>query len=614
MSKSKISASEIEIIDEQQNNDNVKLDDFFDDLNIPNNNNDTLIISNSNGKIRISNLQAQADYSVKKTAKKNCNGQEVFKKETTINDEKLGDTCLEIFQNSNISNLFNMDEIKQNAIIQTEKLFKQHNLIIKPENTLKENNLIKKKKNIAIVQYIKRQIEKKANKTYSVDYNKFIEMTGIKSAKRIGFALKLLDEIQERNFFEWNEEVLDQNLNIVHHLVKISIIPEIRLVLDEEVGSLKNEDGEYLYDSISSYRKAKIKNKAKHIKKITFRINPIYLSNILGLEKDYTEPNRKERNKFNSSYAFRLDTLLRSIEKVQNNPNIAFFSFQKIQKKFGTQYENYKNFKARVLVPAINDINLYTNINVTLKEERVAGEKSNLKYIRFIIERNNDKETDKRYGIDKVAFYIASRIFYFTNSQINSFMAFAKSIENQIKNTLDALTIYANKNLEVWKEESKKAYETEEKLLKLMEENKIFIDQHNLVYDYKRMTIVKKNDKEENDLKIKILKLNEKKITNPVESILYLNELLKTGYSERADIFDFCPFEIYSKNSTETHKINNMLDYQKFENTIIEYIKDKKLNYFKFENEDIADIFYKHIYRGTFRQLDNEVTSLIMKL
>lgn len=559
----------------------------------------------ANGKFRISNKQAQADYTLVKTYK-NVNGATVYKKSATTNDEKIADTCVEIFQNSNIESMIDIKNIKKETMEEVDKLFIDKNIIIDENSPIKDVELIKKKKKIAFNQMVKSKIEKSVKLEYSIDYQQFIERTGIKSMHRVGDALKILDGMQNKNFYQWNEERLDENLNIVNNIVKIAVVPEIRLELDHEIGGKTDVFGNKLYNSIADFINAPIKNKSKYIKKITFKLNPSYLSNILGLERDYSEPDRKQRINFKSSYSFRLDTLLRSIEKIQNYQNLTHFTFAELQKKFGTQYKLYKHFKARVLEPAVEDINNYTNLTVQMIETREAGERSELKYVKFVIGRkSNILIENNRYGINSVAYYISSRLFYFKNNGIRNLLAYARKLEEEIKDTLD-ISIYDTKSLFEWKEEAQKAYQIEIELLNIVEKNKLFISQNRLKYDDKRMCLVSIEYDEEENIKesIKILTYKDKKVTNPMESIDYLKDLLSTGYSERVDIFDYLPFEIANTSSMGWVKINSMIDYQKHENTIIDYMNKKKLDHFRFENQDIADLFYKHVYRGTFRQLD----------
>lgn len=178
------------------------------------------------GKIRISNRQAQADYSVVKTEKRSKNGNTTYyKKSTTVNDEKIADTCIEIFQNSNVDKMLGLDEMKEETVNQVLALFEKKGIVITDNTTNKEELLIKRKREVAYEQLLKRKIEKVASCEYQVDFDQFIEMTGIKTAQqRIGEALKVLDGVQSKNFFEWSEERLDKDFNIVRDIVKIGLM------------------------------------------------------------------------------------------------------------------------------------------------------------------------------------------------------------------------------------------------------------------------------------------------------------------------------------------------------------------------------------------------------
>ncbi|WP_121628933.1 hypothetical protein [Poseidonibacter antarcticus] len=72
------------------------------------------------------------------------------------------------------------------------------------------------------------------------------------------------------------------------------------------------------FSTIREYAESNIPNKRKHIKNIRFDISKSFLSSVLGLGRDYSITDRKNRINFESSYTYRLDTLVRSIEKVQH--------------------------------------------------------------------------------------------------------------------------------------------------------------------------------------------------------------------------------------------------------------------------------------------------------
>ncbi|WP_121628932.1 hypothetical protein [Poseidonibacter antarcticus] len=61
-------------------------------------------------------------------------------------------------------------------------------------------------------------------------------MTGVKSASRIRFTLKMLNEVQNKATYEYKQpEINDDFSEITYELAKVSIIPKISLILDEEI-------------------------------------------------------------------------------------------------------------------------------------------------------------------------------------------------------------------------------------------------------------------------------------------------------------------------------------------------------------------------------------------
>ena len=87
-------------------------------------------------------------------------------------------------------------------------------MIIDDVKTKKEIKEIEKKQEIAIGQYIRNYIENNLDLTFEVDFDKFVTMTGIKSANRIGIALKMLDEVQNKSSYEWRQPVINDDLII----------------------------------------------------------------------------------------------------------------------------------------------------------------------------------------------------------------------------------------------------------------------------------------------------------------------------------------------------------------------------------------------------------------
>ena len=567
--------------------------------------------NNDFGIIKFPRNQAQADYKISKKKIIRKDGTVFYKKTTTTNDEKISDACIQIFQQSNLAKDFDYDILRTKAENELHPKFKNYNLIVDENKTKKDIKEIEKKQEIAIGQYIRNYIENNLDLTFEVDFNKFIDMTGIKSASRVGNALKMLDEVQNKSSYEWRQPIINEDFSEINYeLVKVSTIPMITLILDEEMGEK--------FETIGEYANSDIKNKKAHIKGIKFDINKSYLSSVLGLGRDYTSTNRKDRNNFSSSYSYRLDILIRSIEKVQHIPSFNRFTFEQIQKKFGTQFKEYRDFKRRVLNPAIKDINEYTLLNVELIEHRENNARNKeLDALSFRIFRKISDDKNTKFGIEKTAYYIASRLFYFTNQKIDNLLGFAKHVEKSF-NSLD-LVLYDNKYINEWRIECEKAIEAENELIKFVDSNRKVMTSLGLIYDDKRMCIVKQSyinedgDEHSNiQSKISLITTANYRVENPMTSLLYLNDVVEQEGSATVAIVDYLPFSI--ANSTGWVEIKDVKDYLKYEETIKTYIIDKKINYFKFEVDIFEEIFHTNIMRGNFKEINEEFRNMLNKI
>lgn len=561
------------------------------------------------GVIKFPRSQAQADYKITKKKVVRKDGTFFYKKTTTTNDEKIADACVQIFQKSSLATEFDYDVLRDKAEKNLNPKFVEHNLIAVPEMTSKQKQEIEKKREIAISQFIRNHIENNLDLTFEVDFDKFVDMTGIKSAQRIGNALKMLEEVQTKASYEYKTPIISDDFSTIEYeLTKVSTIPRISLILDEEMGEK--------YNTIGEYAESDVKNKKKHIRGIKFDINKSYLSSVLGLGRDYTSTDRKDRNNFNSSYSYRLDILLKSIEKVQHIPKFNRFTFDEIQKKFGTQFKDYRNFKRRVLVPAMNDINEYTNLNVELIEYRESKE---IETISFKISRKLAYDKKTKFGVDTTAFYIASRLFYFTKQKIDNLLAFAKHIEKSF-NSLD-LVMYDNKYISEWKVETDRAIEAELEIINFIDNHEKLLKQKGIIYDEKRMCIVEKYvesaDPENFDYtpveKIKLIVTPDYKITDPITSLQYLYEIIKTEGETITSIVDYLPFEIAV--STGWKRIDTITDYVKYEENIKFLIYEKKVEYFRFDKNAMLDeLFFTNIMRGNFKEINTDFRNMVRKL
>lgn len=564
---------------------------------------------NSNlGTIKFPRSQAQADYKISKKKIVRKDGTVFYKKTTTTNDEKISDACIQIFQQSSLSKEFDYNDLREKAEETLFPKFEENDLVVSNSKTKKQNKEVEKKQEIAISQYIRNYIENNLDLTFEVDFDKFVDMTGIKSAQRVGNALKMLEEVQTKASYEYKTPIISEDFKTIEYeLTKVSTIPRISLILDEEMGEK--------YNTISEYAQSDVRNKKKHIRGIKFDINKSYLSSVLGLGRDYTSTNRKDRNKFNSSYSYRLDILLKSIEKVQYIDKYNFFTFEEIQKKFGTQYEEYRSFKRNVLTPAIKDINDYTDLMVELIEHRSSREVDG---ISFKISRKLANDGKTKFGIDKTAFYIASRLYYFTNQKIDDLLAFAKHIEKSFNNSLD-LVMYENKYLQEWRVESEEASKAEIEIVNFMEEHKKLMKERGLYYDEKRMCIVEKYIQVEDEdgnrdpqERIRIITTSDYRVENPMTSLQYLHKVLSKEGDYTTSVIDYIPFSIALSDGWV--KIDTAKEYLRHKDTILMFIYEKKLNYFKFESDMLEELFLTNIVRSNFKEISEDFMNMVRKL
>lgn len=590
-------------------------DTDFKDNKIKDTNNSTsseLDLSNKDvlGFIRYPRNQAQADFIIPKRKIDLGDGKFVYKKITTIADEKIADACIQTFQQSNLSKNFDYKEMRILAENKLDDRFKKYNMIVSEKNSDDENNKIKKNREVAIAQEIREYIANEIKTTYVVDFDRFISMTGIKTAEqRIGNALKMLTEVQDKAFYEYKEEIISEDFSTIEFKLKrVPTIPSIGLVLDREMGSK--------YNTYTEFVNSDVKNKRKHIRGIEFDINKSYLSAILALGKDYVSVSRKFRDNFSSSYSFRLHTLLKSIEKVQHMDTYNKFDFHSIQKKFGTSFKDYRNFKMRVLTPAIKDINLHTDLMVELKEHR---DRKEITYIKFRITRKIGDDKKTKFGVDVTAYYIASRLFYFSSEKIQNILAFAKHIEKNLEST--ELQLYGDKYLEEWKIEAKKAVEIELEIIDFMDKQRRAMKEKGLIYDEKRMCIIQLVNTEKNpDVgdytpveKKKLINTSDYQVTNPMQSLDYLYEICKDVDSYTPSIIEYLPFTIATTKGWE--KIETIKDYVRHEEKIKFLIFEKKVESIKFNEENIfSELFYTNMMRENFKEITSDFKKMVKRL
>lgn len=575
------------------------------------------VTSKELGLIKVPRLYAQADIRIPDKYRipiKRKNGDVVYKNPINIIDEKIADTCIQVFQNSNLSKEFDYKKLRTEAENALEDKFFQYGLIV--DGTTDNNKIdeIEKKREIAIAQWIRDHVENNLSLAFNVNFDEFIEMTGVKSAKRIGNALNMLNEIQSKMAYEYKVERLSDDFSeIIHRFTTVYAIPKIEIDLDDEIGKdIK---------TIQEYIDLNIKNKKKHIRGLIITVSPSYLSAVLGLGRDYTSIFRKQRDKFTTTYAFRLDTLLRSIQKIQHTKK-NHFTIEEFQRKMGTNYEEYKALKRAVIIPALENINMYTTLDVELVEHKKSRK---VDAISFNIRTKNNltiEDKNTKFGIDAIAYYIASRLFYFYNNKIDNLLAYAKHIEKNKSDTLD-LVIYGDKTFAEWEAEAKISLNIEKELLIFIEDNKRMFQSRGIFYDEKRMCLVEKKttskNPDEHDFtpveSIKQINTINYKVTNPITSLKYIEEVLKKELPQESSIRDFMPF--YIAPISGMVYIDSIPKYLKYQELINYELYKENRNYFIFEegtDKDRIDLFTEKLLRGQFVEVTSEFRKMMRKI
>jgi len=635
----------------------------------------------------------------------------------TVVDEKVADSILQIFQGTEIANGINYKEIKKSVSEKLEPKFKEAGLVVLDGMSKKEILEINKKRSIATEKHIREYIVDNFNMSFKVNFDDFIKLTGVKTASRFGKALDMVLGIQEKQFFEWKQETISDDFKeIKWELLRVSLVPKISIVLNTDE-----------FSSISEFQKSKKRNKKKYIDYIEISLNRDYIATMIGLGRDFALSDRKIRNKFSSSYTFRLDWIIRTAINARHNPNLTTFTIAELQKIFGTNYTIERQFLDCVIYPSIEEINKYSELNV---EVQLIKEKNKIKAVYFKIEKN--EREDLRYGVEKVAYYIASRLYYFSDEKIHNLIAFGFHIESNVKTSL--FSMFGGREYNDWKEEAEVAYSDEAEVIRLIEENKHFFEMEDIIYSKKKLCILKnaqnkqfKNREKKNGInsgnsnssdfesdiyegsEIKVVyetpekkeqvdrvvlidrkydtlenddycsdldeaiqevfgssennnsnsdatqnqpqkthnentkEVSQKenktaqkdefeyvcfndgsKITNPIESLRYLKQLLiKKEQSllkemEQISIVEMMPFSIFIEEKEDGvnywRSIATIDDYREFEKTIVFYISAKKSNYFLFHDEVRKEQFLYNLLNENFIEHDESLLNEMIKI
>lgn len=148
------------------------------------------------------------------------------------------------------------------------------------------------------------------------------------------------------------------------------------------------------YESLCSWiEKAKI-YKGKGTIKV--RLDDDLMPYLLQLKSNYTQYQLIFTLHFSSKYSIRLYEWLCSMQYDEMKEHTFAVSLEKIRERLdATTYKEYKNLKARVLLPAIKDINSYSDKNVSFEE--IKKGRKGVQAVKFTV---STKDTLERIKIE----------------------------------------------------------------------------------------------------------------------------------------------------------------------------------------------------------------------
>lgn len=131
---------------------------------------------------------------------------------------------------------------------------------------------------------------------------------------------------------------------------------------------------------------------------------------LLQLKQNFTQYELLWTLRFKSKYATRLYELIKSIHYNELTDYTREYTLDEIRKLLGAEnYKTYQSLKSRVLVPAVEEINKYSDKNITyrpLKQGRSVAKISFSISSKNIVERLKlQDETEKELGLDQLTLW-----------------------------------------------------------------------------------------------------------------------------------------------------------------------------------------------------------------
>jgi len=457
-----------------------------------------------------------------------------LEKRSNIFVEKLSDASIEMLQkNKMVIEQLDYSRLRGEAFSELEEDFKKFKLFEEHDDTEEVIRKKRKKREIAIEQKIRQKLSQTGSIKIALDFNEFLYKVGLienrneqVTGRKLSRAIQAIKTAQKRSYIEWREESISPDYENIYYDFKSAFrIPMITIRVDQKINKNIN--------SIEELLETRVRNKHKYIKDVIIEYDALSIASFVALGKNYVLLNKKKRFNFKISHSFKLDSLLSSVESVQNIYQINSFSLKTLNSMFGTNYKRLSELVKQVILPSIDELEkIYPDVKYSVSKPFKFG---NEKRVSFFIERK-DRGKMQLFNTKALTYYIASR-HYFTNfkdfeerdRKIPDLFRYAKLLEENLEDIDDDDKILESDTLTYgeYKKEVIKAIDAQDEIDKIMNKKEEFFEEQNIHYDREMMCFVEGKIEENTRKKRPNIKLFGLEINNPIKSLEYYNNVLK---------------------------------------------------------------------------------------
>lgn len=509
---------------------------------------------------------------------------------SSLNAEKVADTTRHFLQNNPEYSDFKYDKLVIQAQDELEEAFDR--LGFNSPSSVQEAKRFKTLKRIAISNWLEDYIARNFPRKLRIDFDTFIEATGIARANNnIKKAIMLLEEVQNQNFYEVERYEVDLETGERRTgLSRVAALPSITLWLDESVA------GKGM--TMLEFANSDIKNKRELIKGIEIEFNSTYFYHVLSIGDDYVVGCKEKRHLFSHVASFKLDILLSSLHNIQNNREAVTFTVAELKDQLGvSQKTPYKYFKRDTLLKAISDIEGAYGKTITMIEDRDGGRSVATLTFKIVLQKEDERNV---FFYD----YVASQIYYFHEpSNIEDIGKFASYLKGLKESDWGHR---GDKSYEEWIEEANKAYRCEQEVMQLLSKDANFFQSKGIIYEPKMHTVrsakINLIDGESVVSHHFIKDSDGSRITNPIESQRYLLKLEMEHKNKSVHVIDVMPF-VYAYFAGKWKKIYSIDDFIPLREQIYKDILLKNVDKFTFADVERENLFKYYVEREMFAEV-----------